>query len=211
MNSKNVGTETPSRGRREKRITGDERQQAILASAELLLNGRPFRDVSIDDLARGAGISRPTFYFYFQSKDAVLLALIDGLSVEGHHIKAFEGLEEDALGTWRQAIDGFYSAFHDHKPLVLAWAEARSSVPEAARLWSLFISNWANEVVFNIEAERRRGAAPEGLPAGELATALLQMNERVILASFAGEPSSVAEDRVADVLAAIWIAAIYKS
>ena len=31
----------------------------------------------MDDLAKGAGISRPTFYFYFPSKEAVLLTLLD--------------------------------------------------------------------------------------------------------------------------------------
>ena len=38
--------------------------------------------ISVDDLARGAGISRPTFYFYFASKDAVLLTLLDRVVAE---------------------------------------------------------------------------------------------------------------------------------
>ena len=46
---------------------------AILATAEQLLAERPLADFSVDDLAKGAGISRPTFYFYFPSKNAVLL------------------------------------------------------------------------------------------------------------------------------------------
>src|ERR687893_1824515 len=66
-----------SRGRRTPRPSGDERQMAILATAERLLEDRTLSEISIDDLARGAGISRPTFYFYFSSKDAVLLALLD--------------------------------------------------------------------------------------------------------------------------------------
>src|SRR5262245_35097547 len=65
------------RGRRTPRPSGDDRRQALLATAERLLDKRSLADVSIDDLARGAGISRPTFYFYFPSKDAVLLTLLD--------------------------------------------------------------------------------------------------------------------------------------
>jgi TetR/AcrR family transcriptional regulator, ethionamide resistance regulator len=43
------------------RPSGDEREQAILATAERLLENRPFAAISVDDLAKGAGLSRPTF------------------------------------------------------------------------------------------------------------------------------------------------------
>src|SRR5271163_2899950 len=66
-----------SRGRRSARPSGDDRELAILTTAERLLEDRPLNDISVDDLAKGAGISRPTFYFYFASKEAVLLTLLD--------------------------------------------------------------------------------------------------------------------------------------
>ena len=62
------------RGRRAVRPSGDDRELAILETAERLLDERSFAEISVDDLAKGAGISRPTFYFYFTSKDAVLLS-----------------------------------------------------------------------------------------------------------------------------------------
>ena len=65
------------RGRRSARPSGDDREQAILATAERLLEERSLADISVDDLAKGAGISRPTFYFYFPSKEAVLLSLLE--------------------------------------------------------------------------------------------------------------------------------------
>ena len=43
---------------------------------------RAFADISVDDLAKGAGLSRPTFYFYFPSKDAVLLTLFERVIVD---------------------------------------------------------------------------------------------------------------------------------
>jgi len=67
----------PSRTRRVRRMNGDDREREILASFEELLAERSLHEFSIDDIARGAGISRPTFYFYFPSKDAVLLSLLD--------------------------------------------------------------------------------------------------------------------------------------
>ncbi|MCY1013867.1 TetR/AcrR family transcriptional regulator [Nannocystis pusilla] len=71
------GKDRPTRARRARRPSGDDREQAILASFEALLERRALPEISIDDIARGAGISRPTFYFYFPSKDAVLLSLLD--------------------------------------------------------------------------------------------------------------------------------------
>src|SRR5919108_4642572 len=72
-----AGASGATRGRRASRPSGDDREAAILRTAERLLEQQGFSQISIDDLARGAGISRPTFYFYFPSKDAVLLTLLD--------------------------------------------------------------------------------------------------------------------------------------
>src|SRR5829696_9507198 len=67
------------RGRRGARAIGDDRERAILETAEQLLEERPLSEISVDDLAKGAGISRPTFYFYFPSKDAVVLTIVERL------------------------------------------------------------------------------------------------------------------------------------
>jgi len=57
--------------------------------------------ISVDDLARGAGISRSTFYFYFRSKDAVLLTLLDRVSenVEKAVEDPLDRLAENPCGT----------------------------------------------------------------------------------------------------------------
>src|ERR1700751_3498859 len=48
-----------SRGRRSTRPSGDDRELAILSTAERLLEQRPIADISADDLAKGAGLSGP--------------------------------------------------------------------------------------------------------------------------------------------------------
>ena len=47
------------------------------------------------------------------------------------------------------------------------------------------------------------------LPAQDIATALNLMNERTMLASFAGEQPAVPTDRVLDTLVHIWSTSIY--
>src|SRR3984957_8735975 len=77
-----VSSTRASRSRRSARPSGDDRELAILTTAERLLEQRPLADISVDDLAKGAGLSRPTFYFYFPSKDAVMLTLFERVIVE---------------------------------------------------------------------------------------------------------------------------------
>jgi hypothetical protein len=71
------------------------------------------------------------------------------------------------------------------------------------------MEGWITDASAIIEAERARGAAPPGLPARDLAIALVQMNERVHYATFAGEEPALAEDRMLEVLVDIWVRAIY--
>jgi AcrR family transcriptional regulator len=42
---------------------GEERRVALLASLERLLEGRPLAEISIEDIASGAGVTRSAFYF----------------------------------------------------------------------------------------------------------------------------------------------------
>jgi AcrR family transcriptional regulator len=200
------------RGRRATRASGDDRERAILETTERLLEERPLSEISVDDLAKGAGISRPTFYFYFPSKDAVVLAIIDRL------VAAAAGSREQALKTLaagdpraglRQALEDLYSAFRSRRAVTLAAAELRMTNPEARALWAEVMEGWVADVTAVIEAERARGAAPPGEPARDIAIALVQMNERVQYATFADESPSLEQDRVLDVLVEIWLRAIY--
>jgi AcrR family transcriptional regulator len=202
-----------TRGRRAPRVSGEERQQAILATAERLLEQRSLQEISVDDLARGAGISRPSFYFYFASKDAVFLTLVDRLVEEADAARAgvLERLPEDPAARWREGLQVFYETFGAHRAVLLAGAQARVTNPEARELWARVMESWVQDATVAIEAERLRGAAPAGLDARELAIALISMNERVLYATFANDPPAVAESGVMDVLLSIWLSAIYSS
>jgi TetR/AcrR family transcriptional regulator, ethionamide resistance regulator len=200
------------RGRRATRASGDDRERSILETAEQLLEERPLSEISVDDLAKGAGISRPTFYFYFPSKDAVVLTIIDRLVAAAADSRA-EALKMLAAGEpragLRQALADLYSAFRSRRAVTLAAAELRMTNPEARELWAEVMEGWVADVTAVIEAERARGAAPPGEPARDTAIALVQMNERAQYATFADESPSLEQDRVLDVLVEIWLRAIY--
>jgi AcrR family transcriptional regulator len=205
--------ETPkSRGRRSARTSGDDRERAILVSAERLLEEKPLSEISVDDLAKGAGISRPTFYFYFPSRDAVVLTIIErmipAITVAGHE-QTLETIAGDPRAGLKQTLSDIYATFKEREAVVLAAAELRTTNEEARELWARIMESWVSDVTAIIEVERASGAAPEGIPARDLAIALVQMNERVQHGAFVSESPSLGEERSTDVLVEIWLRAIY--
>jgi TetR/AcrR family transcriptional regulator, ethionamide resistance regulator len=205
------GPASSSRRRRATRISGEEREHAILTTLQRLLAEQPLHAISVDDLARGAGISRPTFYFYFASKEAALLALLEVLVEEAYAAlgDAPELLTRDPVAAWRQAIGGSYATWTANRDVVRAAAEARSSNAEIQALWTRLLDSFVHRTAEAIEAERARGAAPAGLPARDLALCLNRMNERVFETTLGHEELTLDEDRVLDSLVDVWLRSIY--
>jgi AcrR family transcriptional regulator len=200
-----------SRGRRSTRPTGDDRESAILATAERLLAQRSLTEISVDDLAKGAGISRPTFYFYFPSKDAVLLSLLEPMiaRADSEFDGAVQRLPADPRRVWRSGINAFFTAFDSHRAIARAGTEALATSPEFRATWRDYMHKWIQQTTALITAERDRGAAPCTIPALDLATSLNQMNEHTMMATLAAEQPAVDHDRVVDTLAHIWVTSIY--
>ncbi|MDR7287270.1 AcrR family transcriptional regulator [Mycolicibacterium senegalense] len=199
------------RGRRAARPSGDDREAAILATARQLLETKKFADISVDDLAKGAGISRPTFYFYFPSKEAVVLSLLDPLvkRADTGFDSALEDMPAEPRRAIRRGIEIFFSSFGSDPAIARAGTEALDSSPEFRAFWSGLMQKWIALTASLITAERRRGAAPETIPAMDLATSLNLMNERTMMAALGAEQPAVAHDKVVDTLAHIWLTSIY--
>jgi TetR/AcrR family transcriptional regulator, ethionamide resistance regulator len=202
---------TPTRRRRAPRVSGEERERAILATLRALLATEPFHRISVDHLAAGAGISRPTFYFYFASKEAVLVTLLHQLVVEVQDATdgAPELLADDPAAAWRSAIGATFAMWHDHRDVIRAAADVRSSDHEVRELWSGLLRSFVERTAAAIEIERARGAAPEGIPAAELALCLTRMNERLFEATLTDDDLTLPAEHALDTVVAVWLRLIY--
>ena len=101
---------------------GDLKEQAILETCERLLSDRPLSDITVDELAAGAGISRPSFYFYFESKDALLRALVEGIADEMYR-ESERWLERSDDPPAEIALRSFEASarlWHEHGPVLRA-------------------------------------------------------------------------------------------
>lgn len=67
---------TDSAARADRRSRGDRQRDAIVAAVRALLEERSFADLSVSTISERAGVARSGFYFYFDSKYAVLAVIL---------------------------------------------------------------------------------------------------------------------------------------
>ncbi len=57
----------------------DERRSELIAHAQKLFYSKGYESTSVRDIVSAAGVAKGTFYYYFDSKSAVLEAMVDEL------------------------------------------------------------------------------------------------------------------------------------
>ena len=205
-----VGSGSPARRRGPSK--GDLKERAILESAERLLAQKSLYELSVDELARGAGISRPTFYFYFESKFAVVQALVEEI-VEDTFAAALSWLErtteapDEAI---RSSIAVGTRHWRDHGAVLRAAVQSLEVFPEMDRFWETITRRFVDAVAVRIEEERDAGLARPAPPdAHALATALIWMNERCFYTASIGTNPSLTYDELIETLTTVWLRSIY--
>ncbi|MEU6559370.1 TetR/AcrR family transcriptional regulator [Nocardia nova] len=132
---------------------GDDRELALLKAARSALLDGTFERLSISDLAAAASLTRPTFYFYFASKDALLATLVEQVLVEIQ-----EGLEvashsdSDLSERIREAVERVAAAWQRHGEILCAAVELSTRLPQFADLWSTAVRASVEPFLSVIEA-----------------------------------------------------------
>jgi AcrR family transcriptional regulator len=120
---------------RRKRLTGEERREAILESALTVIARRGYHGSSIDEIAREAGVSKALIYEHFTSKQDLYAELL-----EEHAGQLFSSLAEaiaeagrDASARLAVGFDAFYGFVEEHR---VAWRMLfrEATDPEAVAL-----------------------------------------------------------------------------
>ncbi len=60
-----------------------DRRQALLAAGAQLFSSRGYREVSIEEIARGAGVGTGSFYTYFTGKEEFFEEILDQIEQQG--------------------------------------------------------------------------------------------------------------------------------
>src|SRR5918999_6026522 len=97
------------------RLAMETRREQLLRAGGALLRVRTPDLISVDDVARGAGISRGLLYHYFEDKDAFVVAVLEQASDELR-----QALRVDPELSGRERIEAAIDAF-------IAYAEAHAA------------------------------------------------------------------------------------
>ena len=192
-------------------MSGDEREQAILETLERLLAERPLHELSIDEIARGAGISRPTFYFYFASKEAALLAIYtrEGELFRAQTREMLDQLVDDPKRAVDHLVAATWDLWTERHPLLIAIAEASVTNDDIRAAADGVMTALVEQTAAGIEEARARGTVPPGsLPARDLAAALCLMVERVMYITFAGRAPAPDRRRTVATVTEVWLSTL---
>ena len=185
---------------------------AILDATEHLLADHRFDELSVADILGVARVSRASFYFYFDSKHAVLGELVRR-AVNLARTVAQPWVEEDVESperTLRQGTSLAVQLWMKHAPVLRAIVENWRSDERLAEIWMEMMEGFATAATYRIERDRATGRAPmTDVDAYTLASALTWMNERTYYLAAIGHPAFRDEQQVIDVLTDVWLSAIY--
>jgi AcrR family transcriptional regulator len=191
-----------------------EKRQAVEAAVlqameELLAEGAAYATLSVERIAKRAGISRTAFYFYFADKRELLMRLASKLSDELYH-------EADAW--WSGAGDGpqqlttalgkIAALYRAHGPLVRAVVEMSTYDDVVGSFWRTLVERFVSASAQRIASEIDVGRADATLNPEATAFALVWMGERVLYEMLA-QDGPVPDDELVRALARIWIATVY--
>nr|WP_042193343.1 TetR/AcrR family transcriptional regulator [Kibdelosporangium sp. MJ126-NF4]CEL20713.1 Transcriptional regulator, TetR family [Kibdelosporangium sp. MJ126-NF4]CTQ89626.1 Transcriptional regulator, TetR family [Kibdelosporangium sp. MJ126-NF4] len=191
---------------------GDMTAQAILDTAERLLAKRSLREIGIDELTAGAGVSRSTFYFHFESREAVLYALSERVlrEIYAGGIVWFRRSDETPGVAVRRALTETVALWRKHGPVLRASVRGRESDLRLAELWDQVARRFMRSTAVQIESERRAGLAIPGPPSAKtLARVLVLMNETICFHQSLAKKSAEWDADIVDTLAEIWLRTIY--
>jgi AcrR family transcriptional regulator len=197
------------RSRRPALTRGDERELALLEVAESLLAEGRFASATLQEIAARAGISRPTFYFYFDSKQALLVGLVertlDELTEEVE--RGLRPTEEDPRAAMRAVMRGIADLWWRHHGALMAAAELAGSAPSVFERIRAVIEVPMPDMARLLRRIGGNGLTRDLHSAERLAVRLAWMTERNFYVLGRTRPSREQLSALADELAEIWLAA----
>lgn len=201
-------TRKPQAKRQQRR---EQIERDLLAATERLVNeGASFTELSVDRLAGEAGISRASFYIYFEDKGHLLRRLAG---------QVFGDLAAGASRWWsvaarrdpadvRAAMTAVVSQYRRHQPLLVALSEMAGYDPQVSATYRELLTEIAGQVIRVIEEGQAAGTIRPELPPETTATSLTWMVERSCQQNLPGRPPEY-DAELAEALTQIVWAALY--
>ncbi|MGH3677711.1 MAG: TetR/AcrR family transcriptional regulator [Mycobacterium sp.] len=139
-----------------RRSRGDRQRDAIVAAVRELLEERSFADLSVSTISERAGVARSGFYFYFDSKYAVLAVILGDASEEldklTHHFAPREPGETPSDFAKRM-VGSAAAVYASNDPVMTACAVARNTDTQIREMMDDFYDSVEEKIVTLLEQD----------------------------------------------------------
>ncbi len=193
-----------------RRSRGDRQRDAIVAAVRELLHERSFADLSVSTISERAGVARSGFYFYFDSKYAVLAViladaseLLDSLT---HHFAPREPGETPAAFAKRM-VGSAAAVYANDDPVLTACAVARNTDAQIREMMDDFYDGIIDKLIALLEQDSEARPISDDLPAlvrTLAATTTMTLTQDSAFVGRDGDPK-----RAIAALEKLWVAGIW--
>ena len=193
-----------------RRSRGDRQRDAIVAAVRELLHEKSFADLSVSTISERAGVARSGFYFYFDSKYAVLAVMLADAMAEldklTHDFAPREADETpEAFAT--RMVGSAAAMFASNDPVMRACILAQNTDAQIRDLMNDFEDTVIDKIVGLIEQDAGASPVSDDLPA------LVRMLTATTAMTLSHDSAFVGRGqdprRAVDVLERLWLTALW--
>ena len=153
-----------------RRSRGDRQRDAIITAVRELLEQRSFGDLSVSTISERAGVARSGFYFYFDSKYAVLAVILADAMEELDkltHDFAPRDAGETPAAFAKRMVGSAAAVFASNDPVMRACTVAQNTDAQIREMMNDVADTVIAKIVGVVAEEMRAGARPisDDLPA----------------------------------------------
>lgn len=206
MTAEKAPTASHRRGRRHETTSprkGDLRESSILAGFEELLQRQPYVELNMDDLARAAGMSRPALYFYFSSKEEVLVTLFERRHLQVMQLVIEPGGTLPPAERVRSMLGAYLATWSAHSAVFVTFFEVGMTSAVFGERWRANLGESVPAIVALIDSPQPASATSP--TAEELAWALIWATQHNIYEVFRHKHSADEERRLHQTLCYLWL------
>jgi AcrR family transcriptional regulator len=152
----------PQPGGSATRRRGDKHRQAIMQAVRELLQEKPFAELSVSTISARAGVARSGFYFYFDSKYAVLAQILAEAVEELEELTQYFAPRQpgESPEQFAKRMVGSAAAVYAHNdPVMTACNAARHTDIEIRDILEQQFEMVLRQIVDVVDAEMRAGTA----------------------------------------------------
>jgi len=149
------------------RRRGDRQRHAIVTAVRELLQEKPFAELSVSTISDRAGVARSGFYFYFDSKYAVLAHILGEVAAELVELTgdfAPRGPGETPVEFARRMVGSAAAVYANNDPVMSACNTARNTDAEIREILDGYNEAVIDQIVPIVEAEIAAGTAVPVVP-----------------------------------------------